>query len=208
MKELNIELRYFPPNATHLVQPCDSLVIQIIKYAWTTRWDKTKAHDVLSGQFRDKKRGSGKLINLGKHYFLNLGADAVKDASARIDDNGLNFARKAMMTSGLSKDVEKVWKVGQLRTELQAMIRRNQGLFDSVVAGTYVEPGLETEEEEEDSVAGKGRISRLGLWVRGPLDVFLLKLCIVFTLLFYVKALMIARIIAMPRFDAASPLKE
>lgn len=28
LEELNVEIRYFPPNATHLVQPCDSFVIK------------------------------------------------------------------------------------------------------------------------------------------------------------------------------------
>lgn len=155
LKELNIELRYFPPNATHLVQPCDSFVIQIIKAAWRKRWDAKKAQDVLSGQFRNGKNGSGKVINPGKHYFLELGAEAVQAARMRTDDTGLNYARKAMIICGLSNDVDGIWKVGQLRTELQAMIRRNQGLFDKVVARTYSDPEVrageeDTEEEEEE----------------------------------------------------------
>lgn len=40
--EINTELRYFPANATHLLQPCDSFVIQIVKSAWSTRWENYK----------------------------------------------------------------------------------------------------------------------------------------------------------------------
>ena len=39
---IRTEIRYFLPNATHLIQPCDSFVIQKIKRAWTTHWETYK----------------------------------------------------------------------------------------------------------------------------------------------------------------------
>ena len=38
LEDFKTELRYFPPNATHLIQPADSFVIQKIKQAWAARW--------------------------------------------------------------------------------------------------------------------------------------------------------------------------
>lgn len=40
--EIKTELRFFPANATHLLQPADSFVIQKIKAAWCKRWDDYK----------------------------------------------------------------------------------------------------------------------------------------------------------------------
>lgn len=42
LQELNIESRFFPANANHLVQPAESFILSKIKDAWTKRWDKTK----------------------------------------------------------------------------------------------------------------------------------------------------------------------
>ena len=63
MERINTELRYFPPNATHLIQPCDSFVIQKIKRAWTTRWERYKMDLIKKGKWKDS---SGKIHNPGK----------------------------------------------------------------------------------------------------------------------------------------------
>lgn len=34
---INTNIRYFPKNGTHLIQHCDSVVIQEIKTAWSRR---------------------------------------------------------------------------------------------------------------------------------------------------------------------------
>lgn len=36
------ELCHFPPNSTHLTQPCDFFVISKIKDAWMRRWEEKK----------------------------------------------------------------------------------------------------------------------------------------------------------------------
>lgn len=42
LQELNIESRFFPANANHLVQPAESFILSKIKDAWMKRWDKKK----------------------------------------------------------------------------------------------------------------------------------------------------------------------
>lgn len=39
-KHVNTEIRYFPFNSTHLIQPCDSFVIKKIKRACTKSWKR------------------------------------------------------------------------------------------------------------------------------------------------------------------------
>lgn len=161
LKVANIELRYFPPNATHLLQPCDSFIIQAIKAAWHKLWDAKKAQDVLQGNFRDGNNGSGKLANPGKYYFLKLGARAVQMARAKKDEDGINFARKSMVMCGLSLDTDGVWRVSQLKAELQVLVARHRELFDSVVAGEYVGEKKDgdssgDENDEKESPDGDG----------------------------------------------------
>eukprot|EP00171_Calliarthron_tuberculosum_P022372 IDg22372t1 len=62
---IRTEIRYFPKNVTHLVQPCDSFVIQKIKRAWTTRWEQHKMERIMCNDWTD---GSGKIKNPGKHF--------------------------------------------------------------------------------------------------------------------------------------------
>ena len=48
---------------------------------------------------------SGKLKNPGKKWFLKLAADSVEAVNRQTDRNGVNYARKAMIRCGLSRDV-------------------------------------------------------------------------------------------------------
>ncbi|KAL3682563.1 hypothetical protein R1sor_000585 [Riccia sorocarpa] len=68
----NTLLWYFPPVATHLVQPTDSFVISKIKDAWTRIWEckETDPEMIKAREWSDtvRKDGafSGKLKNPGK----------------------------------------------------------------------------------------------------------------------------------------------
>ena len=98
-ERINTDIRYFPPNATHLIQPCDSFVIQKIKRAWTTRWEKFKMDMIKEGKWNDQ---SGCLLNPGKGFFLGLAADAVRDVNRQRDADGLTDGRKAMILTGMA----------------------------------------------------------------------------------------------------------
>ena len=64
----------------------------------------------------------GKLRNLGKQYLLGL-ADGVRTrVNRRVHENGVSVVRRAMIQAGLAKDLDGVWRVDQLRQELQQVI--------------------------------------------------------------------------------------
>jgi DDE superfamily endonuclease len=90
-----MELRFFPPNATHLCQPADSFVIFKIKDAWTKRWELHKKKMIHDGNWANSiwKDGawSGKIMNPGKELFLRLASDAVHDVNAMRDENCLLY---------------------------------------------------------------------------------------------------------------------
>lgn len=65
---INITVKYFPPNATHIVQPCDSFVILKNKCHWATHWENYKLNMASSGLWKDS---CGRLSNPGNKYFLN-----------------------------------------------------------------------------------------------------------------------------------------
>lgn len=132
LRELNIVLRYLPPNSTHLTQPADSFVIQAIKSAWMEMWDKYKFAQISKGEFRDGPGQAGHIPNPQKRYFLELAAASLAAARQRVDSNGLNFARKSMIRCGLSLPDDGVWKISQLRQELQTLVTEHRDVFDKV----------------------------------------------------------------------------
>ncbi|KAL3698368.1 hypothetical protein R1sor_012444 [Riccia sorocarpa] len=79
LRDIKYEVRQFPENNTHLVQPADSFVISKIKDAWTKRWELKKMELIKNSEWQgDGTRGtSGALKNPGKRYFLQLAADSV-----------------------------------------------------------------------------------------------------------------------------------
>lgn len=127
LHDINTEIRYFPPNATHLVQPADSFVIQKIKQAWSTRWEAHKMSLIQSNEWKD---GSGKLKNPGKRFFLKLAAQAVRDVNMQKDENGLTYARKAMIRTGLALNVNGIWEESQLFPKLQEIIKKHRSHFE------------------------------------------------------------------------------
>lgn len=139
LRELNIELRYFPSNSTHLLQPADSFVISKIKDAWLKRWDEKKIDMVKRKEWQNEARTddswSGALRNPGKSFFLQLGADAVRDVSAqRTKKKNITYAQKAMIRCGLACD-NGVWSTDQLSEELQRIVvEHNNHLLGEPVA--------------------------------------------------------------------------
>jgi DDE superfamily endonuclease len=102
LQELRTTVHFLPPNSTHLTQPADSILIQKIKDEWRRRWDAYKLRMIKEGNWKDGAKSSGKLVNPGKRYFLQLPADCVKAVNSMKGQNGLSWARKAMIRCGLS----------------------------------------------------------------------------------------------------------
>jgi len=131
LNSFKTEIRFFPPNATDLLQSADSFVIQKLKAAWNKRWDKYKL-EVLRRPENVETYGiqSGVIQNPGKSYFLKLAAAVVRDVNAQRGENGLSYARKAMIFFGLARNTNGLWEVRQLFPHLQNIIAKYRGNFD------------------------------------------------------------------------------
>lgn len=145
LRRIRTKIRKLPPNATHLIQPADSFVIQKIKDAWRARWEEYKYSCIKDGLWT---AGSGKLPNPGKPFFLKLAASCVRDVNEQRDRNGLSYARKAMIRTGMSLNVNGLWQESQLADDLQHIIARNRPYFDGTL--TLPAPDIETESESEE----------------------------------------------------------
>lgn len=133
LTNINTEIRYFPANATDLLQPADSFVIQKIKAAWTKRWEQYKAEFLRTvGDFGSFGTKSGAIPNPGKPFFLKIAAQAVRDVNMQRDENGLTYARKAMIRCGLAKQPNGLWEIKQLFPHLQNIIAKHRVYFDGV----------------------------------------------------------------------------
>ena len=127
-------LKYLPPCATHLCQPADTFIISKIKDAWTKKWEAKKSELIQTDSWQNNPCGdgqwSGKLINPGKRFFLQLAVDSVEDVNSQVCINGISYARKAMIRCGLALDIDGTWRIDQLFRHLQEIIARYQQYFD------------------------------------------------------------------------------
>ncbi|KAE9101766.1 hypothetical protein PF010_g14342 [Phytophthora fragariae] len=118
LAQLKARLVYLPPNATNLCQPAYSFVIAKIKDACRRKWNEKKIELIEGGDFQNTQRKdgswSGKLKNPGKKFFLSLAAECVREVNAHRDKNGVNYARKAMIRCGLSREIDGSWSPKQL----------------------------------------------------------------------------------------------
>lgn len=104
LQNIHTTVQKLPPNCTHMVQPAESFIIKKIKEPWKRKWEKFKYEFIKSGEWIDSGDGSGsrKLRNPGKRVFLKLAADSVREVNALCDKNGVQYARKAMIRTGMS----------------------------------------------------------------------------------------------------------
>lgn len=131
LQAIRTGLRKFPVNATDMVQPADSFVIAKIKDAWRRQWDLKKAEMMGNGAWMGSGYGqSGKLKNPGKVFFLHVTANAVREVNQQRDRNGLKFARKAMIRTGMSLNVNGLWEESQLFDKLQVIFAKHRSHFD------------------------------------------------------------------------------
>ena len=131
LRNVNTTLKKFPANATDLIQPTDSFIISKIKDSWKRKWDAYKVQLIERGEWMNSACGSsGKLKNPGKHFFLRLAAESVREVNAQKDKNGLSYARKAMMRTGMSLNLNGKWVESQLFLNLQGIIAKHRNHFD------------------------------------------------------------------------------
>lgn len=133
LDEISTEIRFFPANSTHLLQPADSFIIQKLKSAWNRTWEAhklTMMRDVLDPETFDT--ASGKIPNPGQRFFLELAAKSVMEVNQQRDEDGLTFARKAMIRCGLAKQSNGMWEVRQLFPHLQTIVSKHKVYFDGL----------------------------------------------------------------------------
>eukprot|EP00644_Phytophthora_capsici_P014212 jgi/Phyca11/99493/e_gw1.3.1095.1 len=85
-------------------QLTDSFVIAKIKNAWRCKWNHKRIELIENEEWQNTKRKdgsrSGKLRNPGERYFLSQSAECVREVNAYRYENGMNYARKAMIRCG------------------------------------------------------------------------------------------------------------
>jgi len=73
---------------------------------------------------------SGKVRNPGKHFFPKRAKKAVDRVNRQRDENGISYARKAMIMCGLALNTNGNWEIEQLTPALQTIIRKHRHHFD------------------------------------------------------------------------------
>jgi len=94
---------------------------------------------------------SGKLKNPGKAFFLRLAAESVREVNSQTDKNGVSFARKAMVMTGMSLNYNGQWEEKQLTQELQAIIANYRGHFEAA-ANALSNPSAEPAPPVADNI--------------------------------------------------------
>ena len=79
---------------------------------------------ILSNNWSDGPRSSGKILIPGKSYFMNLAVDFVSEVNDMIDHDEIPFVRKAMIRCGLALNKNCCWEIAQLFQHLQDVIQR------------------------------------------------------------------------------------
>ena len=79
---------------------------------------------ILSNNWTDGPRPSGKVLNPGKPYCMNLTVKCVIEVNAMIYHYGIPVIRKAMIRCGLALNTNGCWELTKLFQNLQDIIQR------------------------------------------------------------------------------------
>ena len=82
---------------------------------------------IKKGKWKDP---SGKIHNPGKSNFFHLAARCVREVNQQRDADGIGFASKAMVITGLALNTNGRWEVQQLTPELQRIVQKHHTVFD------------------------------------------------------------------------------
>lgn len=129
---------HFPLVLTHLSQPCDNFTIQKIEPCLSKHWETYKMEIIKQGMRRGK---SGRFYNSEKEYFLKLVALCIWQVSLRRDKEGITYARKAMILTGMALNFDGLREVKQLTPKLQTGFARYRAVL-GVSTGTTLSQEL------------------------------------------------------------------
>ena len=107
-------------------------MIQQVKDEWRRLWNLHRLQCVSEERFNDRlnPKGSRKLENPGKEFFLKLARDVIRNVNNERDKNGHFYARKAMVRTGLSLNFNGKWEEAQLSRELQEIVAKHRDVFE------------------------------------------------------------------------------
>lgn len=151
LRQSNTELKFFPPNAVHIMQPVETILGPLIKDAWTRCWREMKVRMIDLGVWSsDGRDASGKIFNAGPRYFLKSAATTVSDVNGMATERGIPFVREAMIACGLALNENGMWEVGQLRSEIQAIATKHKEHFEGKFVTAETRPTEQSSPREEE----------------------------------------------------------
>ena len=139
--QLDINVKTLPPNTTHYCQPADSFLTPKVKYRWINIWENYKFQSIKDISCQVEPRGNfsgpGALWNPGKQLFLKMAAESVRRVNQQVDSNGISYARKAMILSGILLDISGRWSIQHLKPEIQKMIQEYPDHFNRIPVSDF-----------------------------------------------------------------------
>lgn len=127
LRSLNIELHRMPLSVTNFLQPGRCIIIPEMRKMWKRHLDSYVAE-------RDEKNISASAgvpaHQVPKKFYLQLAASVVRELNNVNGNDTVPLARKAMIRTGLSQNINGVWEVSQLSDELREIIVKHRSHFE------------------------------------------------------------------------------
>lgn len=96
-------------------------------FEWQPLWERYKMEQRMKNEWSD---ALGNIKNPGKSFFLELTKKATDQVNRQRDENGITYARKAMIMCGLALNTNGLWEEKQLTPKLQELIRKYRVHFN------------------------------------------------------------------------------
>lgn len=80
------------------------------------------------GMWKDTSR---RLVNTGELFSQRLAPKCVREVNRHRDEDDVQYARKAMQITGMGRNLNVMWEVGQLTPALQSIVKKHQAIFDA-----------------------------------------------------------------------------
>lgn len=136
LKSLNSTLHKCPANASQLVLPTDGALFENLKGIWNKHWEQYQSRFVPQ---KGRRQAKGRLSSPKKKWYLDICARVVREFNELKDKDGINYARRAMIRTGMALDTDGVWRESQLRGDLQDIISKHRDHFNGTPVHKFSE---------------------------------------------------------------------
>ena len=89
---------------------------------WRREWEQKRNSLILSNNWSDGPRSSGKVLNPAKPYFVNSAVKCVSEVSGMIDRDGITLVRKAIIRCSLALTTNVCLDITKIFQQLQDII--------------------------------------------------------------------------------------